>query len=90
MAAVIMRVVARADGQPFPFAGQFVRKVDLDAHDGRGLVEFTPDPRQALRFACAFDALALWRSESKARPTRRDGQPNRPLTATSIEIVEAP
>ena len=43
-----------------------------------------------MRFATRGDAMNFWRAPSKTRPTRMDGKPNRPLTALTVEIEDAP
>jgi hypothetical protein len=56
--------------------------------DGRGYANWTDDPAKAMRFPSMAEALDLWRTQSRVRPLRDDGLPNRPLTAYSI-MVEA-
>lgn len=55
-----------------------------------GIVISTPDPAKALRFATTEEAWACWRLQSRRTPHRPDGQPNRPLTAYTITIANAP
>lgn len=68
----------------------YLKAFDADADGGRGRIEPTTNPDEAMRFDTANEALALWRTPSRVVPTRTDGKPNRPLTAFSIEIVPAP
>jgi hypothetical protein len=86
----LMKVVAMADGRPGNWAGTYLHSADFDANAGIGDMAFTSDPQRAMRFADARAALELWRTQSTVLPLRPDGKPNRPLTALTIEIVEAP
>ena len=83
-------IIARgfANGAPCPHEGQYLLSFDFDAHDGQGWGEFTSDPAKAKRFKDKISAAEFWRTISKARPVRSDGQPNRPLTALTCEITE--
>lgn len=67
-------------------AGQWVEWYDPDAMNGVGVVKLTKKHTMAQRFASYRDAFSLWREQSSVRPLRRDGKPNRPLTAYSISI----
>lgn len=73
-----------------PTSGAWLRSYDADAHDGRGYVDWTTDPDQALKFPDAASAISCYRSVPSVRPVRMDGQPNRPLTAFTIEIRRLP
>lgn len=52
-----------------------------------GVIRLTPDPERAVRFVSTSKALQAWNTQSKQRPLRPDGLPNRPLTALTVEIV---
>ena len=67
--------------------GSYVATYDPDAFDGLGHATFTEDPYLAATFASFERALEFWQAQSKVRPLRDDGKPNRPLTALSVEIV---
>jgi hypothetical protein len=84
----LMRVLGWANGDPCPVAGQYLQSFDFEADNGRGWAEFTDDPRRAMVFQDAALAAMFWRHQSRKFPLRADGQPNRPLTATNIEIVK--
>jgi hypothetical protein len=71
-----------------PHPGDWLSQYDPDAYEGRGAAVWTPDKTHALRFNIPADAMRRWRAQSTVRPWRRDGKPNRPLTAYTIEIVE--
>lgn len=66
--------------------GQYLESYDPEAFDGRGDAGFSGDPDKAMRFASCSDALILWRTISKTRPSRPDGRPNRPLTYFDVSI----
>lgn len=61
--------------------GAMLKAFDPDS----GWTEWTTDPRLARRFNSALDVLELWRTQSRTRPLRPDGKPNRPLTAYTVE-----
>ena len=86
----IIRIVCDAAGLPCPEAGQWIRSANVEAHQGRGTVVTTPDPVRAMRFDDAGEAVRFWRSRSQSVPTRPDGGANRPLTAFTVEIEDAP
>lgn len=88
---VVIRLVACTQG-PSPFEGQYLASYDADAGPHvypTGTLTATPHKSDALRFASAVEAFALWRSTSTRTPVRPDGRPNRPLTAWTIEVVPA-
>ena len=60
---------------------------DVKEHTGRGPIPTTPDIAKAKHFTNAAEALEFWRTQSRVRPRRPDGLPNRPLTAFTVEIV---
>ena len=101
MPAVVIGVIGTADGTMFG-TPLFVRGFDPDAPAGPSTVEeggyairgawggltvITKDRDQAMRFANAAEALALWKTQSAAAPLRPDRRPNRPMTALSVEII---
>lgn len=69
-----------------PPAGSWVKDYDPDAHEGRGLATWTMDRSEAQRFASQKDAMDFYLQTSKILPERRDGRPNRPLTAYTVSI----
>lgn len=68
----------------------WLKSCDVDAHNGRGFAEFTTDPANAMTFANGIAAFDYYRRVSTVRPIREDGEPNRPLTAFTIEIIPLP
>ena len=87
MSACVMIAVAYANGTPYPDAGQYLKTLDADAYDGRGHVEWTENLAEAMRFADAGAALLFRNTQSRIKPFRSDGKPNRPLTAITCIIV---
>lgn len=73
----VIRILARADGQPDPNAGKFIRDFDPAYGAGRGLMTTTPHRHRAKRFPDAVAAMAYWQTET---PT------GRPLTAYTVTI----
>jgi hypothetical protein len=56
---------------------------------GASIILFTEQLAEAMRFPNGASALACWQTQSIRFPLRADGKPNRPLTAFSVEIVNA-
>jgi hypothetical protein len=75
-----------ASGRWNALVGQYLRAFDPDAHAGRGSVESTADLREAMVFEDHAAAMEVWTRQSRVRPLRPDGKPNRPLTAYTISI----
>jgi hypothetical protein len=78
--------ITRWSGNP---AGLYLRTWDVDAYDGRGDCDLTVHRDRAHQFATAEEAMQVWRSQSAVRPRRSDGEPNRPLTAFTVQIEPA-
>jgi len=83
-----IRCVARADGGPCDVIGEWLGAYDPEARRGLGHILWVDDAEDAMSFERTGDAFKVWRMVSRARPIRDDGQPNRPLTAYTVEIVE--
>ena len=64
----------------------WLQSFDVDAHDGRGAATWVDDRADAMRFDTAAEAFTAWRTQSRVRPLRADGEPNRPLTAFTIAV----
>ena len=87
--AVVIRVLY-VNNLGEPLDPCYLQSFDVDAHEGRGQADYTYDVRDALVFPDAAAAMLAWRTVSTVRPWRADGEPNRPLTALTIEIEGAP
>jgi hypothetical protein len=53
-----------------------------------GHATFTEKISDAMKFDSAHAVLDFWKTQSTKVPFRPDGEPNRPLTAFTIEAVE--
>jgi hypothetical protein len=92
--SVVMQIISLANGEPSPFDGKFLAEYDPDRQgvDPSGLrtlahVVVTADPDEAIMFEDAGEAMETWKRVSKRWPTRPfDHQPNRPLTAFSVQV----
>lgn len=73
-------------GKPPP-KGQYLANYDPEAHGGLGDADWTQDLDKAMRFPDQIAAFRCWTSVPRRRPTRPDGQPNKPLTAFAIEVA---
>ncbi len=67
-------------------SGEYLKSFDPEAHDGRGDATFTRNLKEAMVFTDAVEAIKTWQSQSKTRPLRDDGRPNRPLTSFSASF----
>lgn len=84
--AVVMILRGDAFGRATGFDGQYLRDFDFEAHDGVGLIDMTTDLQQAKQFEDLAEAITFRGRSPICRPEREDGQPNRPLTATTWEF----
>jgi hypothetical protein len=84
----VIKIIAQADGSPSPVDGQYLAEFDPDGFDGRGYARAVSDPRYAMIFHGNAAAFAYWKTQSTDKPFREDGQPNRPLTAYTVEFVK--
>lgn len=69
--------------------GKYLEWSDPDGNGGDGREKWTDDVTKAKQFDTPADAHACWTAQSKKRPIRPDGEPNRPMTAFSIVIEPA-
>lgn len=75
-----------------PQFGEYLADYDHDYRpDDRaeypcGAAHWTSDPAEALTFDSPADAFEVWNGQSSRVPFRPDGEPNRPLTAYTIEV----
>jgi hypothetical protein len=71
---------------PSEHEGRYVSKYDPNAHGGQGQVWTCAEPGDALQFPDHASAAEFYRQVSTVRPVRKDGRPNRPLTAFTVTI----
>jgi hypothetical protein len=87
-----MTAVIKCMGIAGPFScadtGRYLKSCNFEALGGRGLTVFTDDLNQAMKFKTKGEAMDYWRTQSKTKPYRFDGKPNRPLTAYHVEITD--
>jgi hypothetical protein len=82
---VRIQLRSRADGSTDGLpVGSYLSSYDADGNEGWGEATWTDNPAEAIAFASATEAHACWTEQSRARPIRPDGQPNRPLAAFSV------
>ena len=82
----VLRIVSDAGGRATEHEGRYVVDCDVDARRGRGVLKTSDSPLEARQFDNALEAMEYWRRQSNVTPLRPDGQPNRPLTAYSVEV----
>lgn len=80
----LMKVVGFANGIECPIAGQYLKSFDFNAENGLGYGEFTDKKEDAQVFADVAELMKFYVTVSLKYPMRGDGQPNRPLTCTTI------
>jgi hypothetical protein len=82
---VRIQLRSRADGSTNGLpVGWYLAAYNADGNDGWGEAIWTEDRAEAIVFATAAEAHARWTEQSRLRPLRPDGRPNRPLTAFSV------
>jgi hypothetical protein len=83
-----IRLLELADGRSIPNAGEYLLHYSPNAGNGQGEVLTTPQRDAARAYPSTAAALEeVLRIADPPHDRRDDGQPNRPLTAFSIEIV---
>lgn len=73
-----------------PPTGQYLKTFDPEAHQGLGFAEWTKNLDEAMQFTDQEAALRCWATVPHRRPTRPNGQLNKPLTAFTVEILPTP
>ena len=84
---VIYIVEDAAGGTRHLHAGKYLVAFDPDGGEGEGAGVSDPDPRRAKQFRSETALLQYYSRQSRTRPLRDDGRPNRPLTSYTIELV---
>lgn len=75
-------------GEPLVFEPpRYIVSIDPDARGGLGDFELAADVIAARRFDTIEEAGAYWGAQSTVVPLRDDGQPNRPGTIFTVEVV---
>lgn len=70
-------------------ATAYIEEYDLDAgiNGWMGKAKITTNIGLAYLWPTSADALQAWKQQSEMHPFRPDGQPNRPLSAYTAEII---
>jgi hypothetical protein len=87
----VIRIEGMANGAPTMARGQFVSEFHASANQGRGDLVLSRNPANAMRFPTKRAAFECW--QQQCRPPydrRRDGKPNRPMTAYTVTILAYP
>lgn len=79
---VITLALAAAAGEMVH--GDYLEWSDPDAKNGYGDDRWTTDLNRAQRFGSFSEAMECWKAQSRVRPLRDDGKPNRPMTAYHV------
>jgi hypothetical protein len=87
MAVILKNLGYPIPGMATPHEGQYLRDMDFEAHDGRGLLSVTSDITKAKQFPSAVEAFEYLKQVPKCHPIRPDLQPNRPLTGFNWELL---
>jgi hypothetical protein len=85
-----IKAIGFASGVACPHEGEWLKSFDFDAYGGIGEGVFTKSAERAKRFKDAGEAMKFWRTQSKVKPMRDDGKPNRPFTALTVAIDPLP
>lgn len=83
----VIKLLAYANGAYCKGAGEFVIYFDHEAFNGRGFISHSPDIKRAKKFDDQGAAFTFWKRTPMCKPRRDDGQPNRPMTSYTIEIL---
>ncbi len=92
---IVVRLLGRYDMQPTPADGEFVVEYDprlewdLQAGDRTFKLATSFRIEEARGFDSAAEAFRYLQQVCPNEPVRRDGRPNRPLSAFHMEISEA-
>ena len=89
-AVALLKTLTRENLFRGPEYGDYLEWFDVNAKKGLGDDRWTDDVSKALTFETFTDAATAWKTQSKKRPFRDDGEPNRPLTAYSVTIERLP
>lgn len=85
---VRIQLQSRADGSTDGLPVEwYLASFDADGNDGWGEATWTDNPADAVEFATTTAARTCWTEQSRLRRLRPDGQPNRPLTAFSVQLA---
>lgn len=90
----VLRVIRRIDGARTEADGRYIVQYDPrltgSGHDPRFKLVTSPIINQARGFDDVADAVRYLQQTCPNVPRRQDGQPNRPLTAFTVELTDVP
>ncbi len=91
---LVVQIVGLVSGVPSSFDGKYLVEYDPErdgiSPDGRPMVAHivvSSNKAEAKVFADLEEARACWAQVPKRQPVRRDGKPNRPLTAFTVTML---
>ena len=90
MSDVIMQIAGFASGEPCSVKDAYVYSLDVQRIPRLDWLRVTWHIEHAKRWPSASDAMDSYMEILKADPVRKDGMPNRPMTAMHIVLREAP
>jgi|DEB0MinimDraft_6_1074348.scaffolds.fasta_scaffold88546_2 hypothetical protein len=67
--------------------GMFLKEYDPDGNGGAGIIVSSRSLQDAKQYESVQEAIEHYRAVSKTHPRRVDGEPNRPITAFSAEVL---
>jgi hypothetical protein len=93
----IIRIAGTATGEPHWAVGQFIKSYDPEYHlpngqyDG-GILDATSDSSAAMQFSNlgTLHKFVYQSVPCTCHGLRPDGEPNRPLTAFNLQILQVP
>lgn len=83
-----IQIIGYTDDTVCEVAGQYVQSFDFDGAAGRGIGRYVHRATDAMRFTTKLEALTFVQTQSRVKPLRGDGQPNRPLCGCHVVIAE--
>jgi hypothetical protein len=84
---VVIQIMGDALGGRMPPKPTFLKDFDFEHDHGQGRPVFTQKRSEAMKFDDPGKALDYWKTQSKKKPMRPDGKPNRPFTAWTVSIL---
>jgi hypothetical protein len=83
-----MKLIDFADGRSLNCAGEFVKSVDVQSAPRTEMwLTTTPNLREAYFWPNRRAAITTYYEILLSDPIRSDGEPNRPLTAVNVELI---
>jgi hypothetical protein len=83
----IMQIAGFANGEPCGVRNMYVYDVQVQRIPKEDWLRVTRYEEKAYVWATTEDAFASYLEVLKSQPVRKDGQPNRPMTALSVVFI---